>query len=121
MSNRNEFQEESAYAITNGNHVHEVTGTVATASTQNIRPHTHRFATMTSRPIPTQNGNHIHAIRFWTDSYDGHLHEFRGMTTEGDATGSHHIHYLTGLTSVNDRHRHEFKVATAIDNPTGTK
>ncbi len=121
MSNRFEIQEEASAKITQENHVHEVTGTVASAVTQTIRPHSHRFATMTSRPIPTRDGNHVHEVGFWTDSYDGHLHEYRGMTTEGQATGSHHVHYLTGLTSVNDRHRHEFKVATAIDNPTGTK
>ena len=127
MNYRNEIlsgedqERENLRAITEVNHVHEITGSVASATSAGIRNHSHRFATMTSRPIKTRNGNLVHAVRFWTDSYDGHLHEFRGMTTEADETGSHHIHYLTGLTSINDGHRHEFKAATLIDNPTGTK
>lgn len=97
-------------------HVHEVLGSVEIAE-RTEDPHNHRFATVSGQAIPTGNNNHVHEVRFRTDFYENHFHEFKGRTTGAIRVGDRHVHFLESVTTVNDGHRHKFRVGTLIDNP----
>lgn len=99
-------------------HVHEVQGSVEIAEPEE-EPHNHRFATVTGEAIPIGNGDHIHKVKFRTDFYEDHYHEFCGKTGGAIQVGDRHVHFLESVTTENDGHRHEFRVATLIDNPIG--
>ncbi len=100
-------------------HVHEILG--STQSAERCRDcHNHRFATVSGEAIKS-GSSHVHRVKFNTDSYDGHCHEFEG--TSGPAimipnSGGRHIHYINACTKESDGHKHEFRVATLIENPT---
>lgn len=97
-------------------HVHEVQGSVEIAE-QEEDPHNHRFAAVSGQAIQTRGDDHIHEVRFSTDFYENHFHEFRGETGGAIKVGDRHVHFLKSVTTVNDGHRHEFRVATFINNP----
>lgn len=99
-------------------HVHEIQGSVEIAEPEE-EPHNHRFATVSGEAIPVGRGDHVHEVRFRTDFFDDHFHEFRGTTRGAVRVGDRHVHFLESVTSVNDGHRHDFRVATLIDNPIG--
>lgn len=99
-------------------HVHEVQGSVEIAEREED-PHNHRFATVSGQAIPIGNGDHVHQVRFRTDFYENHFHEFSGKTGGAIKVGDRHVHFLNSVTSENDGHRHQFRVATLIDNPIG--
>lgn len=99
-------------------HVHEVQGSVEIAEREED-PHNHRFATVSSEAIPAGNNNHVHEVKFRTDFYEDHFHEFKGITGLAISVGDRHVHFLESETTVNDGHRHEFRFATFIDNPIG--
>lgn len=99
-------------------HVHEVLGSVEIAEARSD-PHNHRFATISSEPIPIGNGDHMHEIKFRTDNYENHYHEFCGHTGGAIRTGDRHIHFLQSDTCTSDGHHHDFRVSTLIDDPTG--
>ena len=99
-------------------HVHEVEGSVEIAERQED-PHNHRFATVSGQAIPIGNGDHVHLVRFRTDFYEDHFHEFKGKTGGMIPVGDRHVHFLESVTTVVDGHQHEFRVATLIDDPIG--
>ncbi|HZK24808.1 MAG TPA: YmaF family protein [Oscillospiraceae bacterium] len=99
-------------------HVHEMIGSVELAEYEED-PHGHRFATVTDEAILTKPGDHIHKVKFRTDFYEDHYHEFHGKTSGAIAVGDRHIHYLESVTTVDDGHKHHFRVAALIENPTG--
>jgi hypothetical protein len=98
--------------------VHEIQGSVKIAEPEED-PHNHRFATVSGEAIPTGNHDHIHEVRFRTDFYEDHFHEFRGKTSGAIRVGDRHVHFLDSVTTVNDGHRHEFRLSTFMDNLIG--
>lgn len=99
-------------------HVHEFTGSVMIAE-PNEDPHNHRFACVSDEAIP-RGKDHVHVLRFRTDFYENHFHEFCGTTGGAIPVGNgRHVHFIKSVTSRNDDHRHVFQVATLIDNPIG--
>lgn len=98
------------------NHVHEVQGSVEIAEREED-PHNHRFATVSGEAFPSDTGAHFHVVRFRTDFYENHYHEFVGRTGNAIVVGDRHVHFLESVTSMNDGHRHEFRFATFINNP----
>lgn len=98
-------------------HLHEVQGSTKVAG-GGCEAHSHRYAAVTSEPVILKNGRHAHRLTFRTDTYDGHCHEFCGMTTEEYEICGGHVHYCEGKTSQQDGHCHEFRFITHIENPT---
>ena len=99
-------------------HVHEVTGIVAPV-TECRECHVHRFCTVTDEAIAVSGNDHIHEIKFRTDTADGHYHTFCGKTGRSYNVGNgKHVHYLKDITEEADGHRHKFQVATLIESPT---
>lgn len=98
-------------------HVHELQGSVVIAEPCK-EPHNHRFATVSDEAIPLGPNDHYHEVKFRTDFYEDHFHEFCGKTTGAIPVGDRHVHFIKSVTSVNDGHQHNFRVATLIDNPT---
>ena len=100
-------------------HVHEVLGSVEIAEKQ-CDPHNHRFATVSEEAIESDNGNHVHKIKFRTDFYEDHFHEFEGLSGEAIPVGDNrHVHFIQAHTRVSDGHRHNFKAAFLINDPIG--
>lgn len=99
-------------------HVHEVQGSVMIAEREE-NPHNHRFATVTGEAIPCGTEDHFHEIRFRTDFYENHFHEFCGKTGGAIQVGDRHVHFLKSVTTENDGHQHEFRLATFIEDPIG--
>jgi len=99
-------------------HVHEVQGSVKLAELQED-PHGHRFATVSGQAIPIGSNDHYHEVRFCTDFYENHFHEFAGKTSGAIQVGDRHVHFLESVTSVNNGHKHAFRLATLIEDPTG--
>lgn len=100
-------------------HVHELQGSTFVSGGCN-ECHNHRFATVTGEKIGTggSSGNHVHEVKFRTDFYDEHYHEFCGRTTVGINVGDgRHVHFIKDCTEEQDGHIHGFRAATLIDNP----
>jgi hypothetical protein len=99
-------------------HVHEVQGSVEIAEREED-PHNHRFATVSGEVIPA-GVSHFHEVKFRTDFYENHFHEFCGKTSLAiPVGGGRHVHFLESVTEVSDGHFHEFRVATLINDPIG--
>lgn len=97
-------------------HVHEVLGSTRIAGCCDSA-HNHRFATVSGEAIPCEGG-HVHEVKFYTDSCNGHNHEFCGTTGPAKEVGEgRHVHFLKDCTSKEEGHKHEFIVATLIENP----
>lgn len=97
-------------------HVHEILGSTFIAE-RCQDPHNHRFATVSDEAVPSM-GSHVHNIRFRTDTYDGHNHEFCGVSSPAICVGDgRHVHFAKSFTSMEDGHVHEFRAASLIDNP----
>lgn len=97
-------------------HVHEIVGSTMIAERYQD-PHNHRFATVSEEAIPYM-GSHIHAIKFRTDSYEGHYHEFCGVSSIAIPVGDgRHVHFAKAATTCADGHTHKFRVASLIDDP----
>lgn len=99
-------------------HVHEVQGSVQIAEPKED-PHNHRFATVSGDAIPVGKNDHVHNVKFRTDFYEEHYHEFSGKTSGAIRVGDRHVHFLESVTTVNDGHRHKFRVGTLIEDPIG--
>jgi hypothetical protein len=111
-------------------HVHEILGSVEIAE-RISDPHNHRFATVSGEAIRErdrcndhewdQNVNdipfHVHEVKFRTDNYEDHYHEFRGKTGGPIRTGDRHVHFLESTTFEADGHVHDFRVTSLIENP----
>ena len=79
-------------------HVHEIVGSTFIAEYCKD-PHNHRFATVSDEAIPYM-GSHVHNIKFRTDSYDGHYHEFCGTSSAAiPVGGGKHIHFAKAHTT----------------------
>lgn len=121
-----ESEEETAEANENGQesetykkgHVHELQGSVKIAG-PNCELHNHRFAVTTGEAISTGPNRHIHKVTFKTDTYEGHEHEFCGVTSENTGVGDRHVHFIEGITEKAEGHRHEFRASTLINDPIG--
>ena len=99
-------------------HVHEILGSTLLGNCCR-EPHNHRFATISGEAIKSGT-SHYHNVKFRTDSYEGHYHEFEGKTGPAISVGDgRHIHFLKDNTKFADGHNHEFRVATLIENPIG--
>ncbi|MGN0394034.1 MAG: YmaF family protein [Coprococcus sp.] len=102
-------------------HVHEILGSTKITGCCE-KAHNHRFATVSCKAIPCDDGHHYHEVKFTTDSCDGHIHTFSGKTSkEKDVGCGHHVHFIESVTSRVEEHEHCFSVATLIDNPTCEK
>jgi hypothetical protein len=97
-------------------HDHELLGSVQIAERE-VDPHNHRFATVTGPAMPAGRDDHIHEVKFRTDFYEDHFHEFHGRTRGAVHVGDRHVHFLEDVTTFADGHRHDFRAATLIDNP----
>jgi len=100
-------------------HVHEVLGSVQIAEPQSD-PHNHRFATVSGEAVQV-GADHYHEVKFRTDFYENHFHEYCGRTTGAIVVGDRHVHFLESVTTENDGHRHNFRVATLINDPIGVE
>lgn len=99
-------------------HVHEIIGSTSIAECCKDC-HNHRFSAVSGEAIRSGK-SHIHNIKFRTDSYDGHYHEFEGKSGPAIPVGDgRHVHFAKAYTSNKDGHRHEFKVVSLIENPIG--
>ena len=114
-NNRNNNWQENT--CVNQRHVHEIQGSVQIADPPE-EPHNHRFATVSGEAIG-EGLAHYHEVRFRTDFFEDHFHEYCGKTSCAIIVGDRHVHFLRSVTSQNDCHVHEFRVATLIDNPIG--
>ncbi len=102
----------------NEQHVHEILGSTFLANCCKDA-HNHRFATVSEEAIKSGT-SHIHKVKFRTDSYEGHYHEFTGTSGPAIPVGDgRHIHFVKAYTQEADNHKHEFRVATLIENPIG--
>lgn len=99
-------------------HVHEITGSVMIAE-RNEDPHNHRFAGVSGEAMG-EGLNHVHPVKFRTDFYEEHFHEYCGTTSTAIPVGDgRHVHFLKDVTQISDGHRHAFRVAALIDDPIG--
>lgn len=100
-------------------HVHELEGSTKISGggccCEEI--HNHHFATVSGNVIPKEE-SHVHEVKFTTDTFDGHEHEFCGLTSKAIPVGDgRHVHFINNCTDICDEHKHGFRVATLIDNP----
>lgn len=117
-----EYMERSRAGLENAciteQHVHEVLGSVLIAE-RCEDPHNHRFATVSGEAIASM-GSHVHQVKFHTDSYEGHFHDFCGISSKAiPVGGGKHVHFIKDTTNFADNHAHAFRVAFLIDNPIG--
>lgn len=99
-------------------HVHELLDSTLIAEREED-PHNHRFATVTGEAIYVGK-DHFHEVKFRTDFYENHFHEFKGKTSGAIPVGDgRHVHFIKDCTTVNDGHKHKFRAATLIENPIG--
>lgn len=54
---------------------------------------------------------HTHYYMGETSYNDGHIHNYRGITSPSP-NYPNHTHLLMGDTTVNDRHLHEYRIST---------
>lgn len=102
----------------NKKHVHEAQGSVQIAEPRED-PHNHRFATVSGEEISIGRDDHVHEVKFRTDFYENHFHEFTGRTTGAIKVGDRHVHFLESVTTINDGHSHKFRLSTFIQDPIG--
>lgn len=97
-------------------HVHEFLGSTVVAE-RCEECHNHRFATVSDEAIWTGD-NHVHRIKFRTDSIDGHFHEFCGTSSPAIFVGDgRHVHFVKACTESSDGHTHQFRAASLIEDP----
>ncbi len=99
-------------------HVHEVQGSVQIAEREED-PHNHRFATVTGEAKPIGNNDHVHEVKFRTDFYENHFHEFKGKTGGMIPVGDRHVHFLESITEEADEHQHQFRLSTFMNDLIG--
>ncbi|MBB5323076.1 3D (Asp-Asp-Asp) domain-containing protein [Anoxybacillus tepidamans] len=82
--------------------------------------HVHQCLDVTSPPIPTEDGSHIHYIGGYVLYEDGHTHYYRAYSGPVIPVGNGvHVHYYDFYTSGDAGHRHR---VTDVDKPAlGTK
>ncbi len=95
-------------------HVHEVQGNVDITEIDGSS-HNHNFVAVTEEAIPVGTSDHIHEVRFTTDTFDNHSHEFHGKTTGAIPVGDRHVHFLKAETEPCEGHNHKFRLVTFLD------
>lgn len=116
---RNLGEERAARPCPAEQHVHEVTGSTMVSAERCKTLHNHRFATVSDEAIYSM-GSHVHRVKFKTDSYEGHYHEFYGTSSRAIPVGDgRHVHFIKNITSPSDNHVHCFRVAFLIEDPIG--
>lgn len=96
-------------------HVHEIQGTLDMTSNYEEQ-HNHNFAAISDEGIPIGSNDHIHEVRFQTDAFHHHTHEFIGRTSGAVPVGDHHVHFLSSETDYEEGHNHRFNFVTFMDN-----
>lgn len=96
-------------------HIHEIQGNVDAVEDSDYS-HTHNFISITDEAIPIGSQDHIHEVRFKTDTYENHSHEFSGKTTGAIPIGDRHVHFLKSETTSDADHKHTFSLVTFLDN-----
>ncbi|MDD4163767.1 MAG: YmaF family protein [Eubacteriales bacterium] len=113
----NDFYNRRPYPVEQ-EHVHEVQGSVKIAEPEDD-PHNHRFATETGEARKFGCDNHFHEVKFRTDFYEDHYHEFCGRTGGAITVGDRHVHFIESMTEVAEDHFHEFRLSTFMDDLIG--
>lgn len=98
-------------------HVHEIQGYLD-MTIDYKETHNHTFATVSDEAIPIGTNDHIHEVRFKTDPFHHHTHEFTGRTTGAILVGDRHVHFLQSETVSEEGHKHTFSLVTLMDNST---
>ncbi len=82
------------------------------------RWHNHRFAAVSGPEMKSQK-SHVHEVRFATDTFEDHYHDFCGLSGPAILVGGgRHVHFVCGETTRVEGHYHDFIVATLIEDPT---
>ncbi|PKM49938.1 MAG: hypothetical protein CVV02_13850 [Firmicutes bacterium HGW-Firmicutes-7] len=99
-------------------HNHEFVGSTRLAALE-VNPHNHRFAGVSSQAICVKGG-HVHEVIATTDFYEGHLHEFKELSSLQISVGDgRHVHFVEARTTVDADHKHKLIFATLIEDPIG--
>lgn len=77
--------------------------------------HVHQCLDVTSPPIPTQDGGHIHYTEGYVLFEDGHTHHYRAYSGPAIPVGNGmHVHYYDFNTTEDNGHSHHVK---GVDQP----
>jgi len=77
--------------------------------------HVHQCLDVTSPPIPSEDGSHIHYTEGYVVFEDGHNHHYKAYSGPAIPVGNGmHVHYYDFYTTENDHHRHHVK---GVDQP----
>ncbi|MFB9761430.1 YmaF family protein [Ectobacillus funiculus] len=88
-------------------------GSVDYTSVENS--HVHQCLDVTSPPIATQDGGHIHYTEGSVVFEDGHTHHYKAYSGPAIPVGSGmHVHYYDFYTTEDNGHRHHVK---GVDHP----
>jgi hypothetical protein len=82
--------------------------------------HVHQCLDVTSPPIQTPDGGHIHYTEGYVMFENGHIHHYRAYSGTAIQVGNGmHVHYYDFYTSMEDGHNHHVQ---GVDMPApGTK
>lgn len=77
--------------------------------------HVHQCLDVTSPPITTPDGSHIHYTEGYVVFENGHSHHYRAYSSKAIPVGDgRHVHYYDFYTSENDGHYHR---VNGVDQP----
>ena len=77
--------------------------------------HVHQCLDVTSPPIPSEDGSHVHYTKGYVLFEDGHTHYYEAYSGPAIPVGNGmHVHYYDFYTTENDQHRHHIK---GVDQP----
>jgi hypothetical protein len=77
--------------------------------------HVHQCLDVTSPPISSQDGSHIHYTEGYVQFEDGHNHYYQAYSGPAIPVGAGmHVHYYDFYTTVDDGHRHHI---SGVDMP----
>ncbi|MBB6444838.1 YmaF family protein [Bacillus benzoevorans] len=72
--------------------------------------HVHQCLDVTSQPIQTQDGSHIHYTEGYVLFEDGHVHSYKAYSGPAIPVGNGmHVHYYDFYTTENNGHKHHVK------------
>ncbi len=77
--------------------------------------HVHQCLDVTSPPIQSEDGSHIHYTEGYVVFEDGHTHHYKAYSGPAIPIGNGmHVHYYDFYTSEDNQHRHHVK---GVDHP----
>ena len=77
--------------------------------------HVHQCLDVTSPPIQSQDGSHIHYTEGYVVFEDGHVHYYKAYSGPAIPVGNGmHVHYYDFYTTEDNGHRHHVK---GVDQP----